>query len=199
MGREIKRVPIDFDWPLGMVWKGYINPYDAQECKVCKGSGHNPETKQISDDWYDFANSGRRWDKSITQDEVNALVEHGRLWDFTRTWIPGEGWVDKDPPYIPTADEVNRWSRHGTGHDAINQWICVETRAKRLGVWGRCPVCNGEGEIWFNDKIKNYLKIGIKTNAMIHLREKVISYGRQQQKVLLSRLYFLPLKILEST
>lgn len=27
MGREIKRVALDFDWPLKKVWKGYINPH----------------------------------------------------------------------------------------------------------------------------------------------------------------------------
>ena len=27
MGREIKRVPLDFDWPLDKPWKGFVNPY----------------------------------------------------------------------------------------------------------------------------------------------------------------------------
>ena len=28
MGREIKRVALDFNWPLGMVWDGYITEDD---------------------------------------------------------------------------------------------------------------------------------------------------------------------------
>lgn len=154
MGRKIKRVPVDFDWPLKTPWKGYINPYCSRDCKPCDSSGLNPETKKISDDWYDFSNSGRRWCNNITQDEVEALVENNRLWDFTRDWIPGKGWIEKEPSYIPTADEVNRWSRGGLGHDGLNQWICVEARARRMGVWGHCLVCNGEGVIWFNDQIR---------------------------------------------
>lgn len=27
MGREIRRVPLDFDWPLHKVWRGFINPH----------------------------------------------------------------------------------------------------------------------------------------------------------------------------
>jgi len=27
MGRELRRVPLDFDWPLNEVWKGFLNPH----------------------------------------------------------------------------------------------------------------------------------------------------------------------------
>ena len=26
MGREIRRVPLDFDWPLNTVWEGFLTP-----------------------------------------------------------------------------------------------------------------------------------------------------------------------------
>lgn len=154
MGRELKRVPLDFNWPLNMPWKGYINPYHSQECSVCDGSGHNPETKQIADDWYDFAGTGRKWCYNITQDEVDALVEAGRLYDFTHHFVEGRGWIPIEPKPFVSAETVNIWSRRGLGHDAINRWICVEARARRLGVWGDCPVCNGDGVIWFNERVK---------------------------------------------
>ena len=127
MGREVKRVPLDFDWPLRQVWKGYLNPYykHFRKCPFCDGSGYNPETKQLSDDWYAFGSYYARWCDKITQDEVDALVEKGRLYDFTHEIVRGHGWVKKDPPYHPTAREVNTWARNGRGHDAINQWICV--------------------------------------------------------------------------
>ena len=78
MGREIKRVPLDFNWPLNMQWKGYMNPYTSQKCTVCDSTGLNPETKQISDDWYDFGDTGKRWCNNITQHEVDALIEERR-------------------------------------------------------------------------------------------------------------------------
>ncbi len=44
---------------------------------------------------------------------------------------------------IPSAEEVNACVSF---HDSINRWILIETRAKRLGVYGLCPVCHGKGE-----------------------------------------------------
>ena len=40
------------------------------------------------------------------------------------------------------------------GHDSTNQWICVEAKAKRLGFWGHCKLCKGNGEYWADDKYK---------------------------------------------
>lgn len=41
MGRELKRVSLDFAWPLKKVWAGYLNPYaafqiDCTECECLK-------------------------------------------------------------------------------------------------------------------------------------------------------------------
>ena len=156
MGREIKRVALDFNWPQNMIWKGFLNPYHSQKCIACDQSGYNPETKKLADDWYDFGRTGRRWCDAITQDEVQALVDNGRLRGLTHDHVPGKDCVEKEPHSVPTAVEVNRLSRiRGVFlHDAINKLICVETRAKRLGVWGTCPVCQGNGELWFSDKCK---------------------------------------------
>ncbi|WP_394831687.1 hypothetical protein LVJ94_34760 [Pendulispora rubella] len=150
MGREVRRVPLDFDWPLNKVWKGFLCPYRSAHCVACGGTGLNPATKQISDDFYGLAKPKRRWVNAITQDEVQALVDEDRLGAFTHTFVQGQ-YVKKDPPYVPTAREVNAWSRQGLGHDTVNQHILVRTRAKRLGVYGLCEVCTGEGELWPDD------------------------------------------------
>ena len=163
MGREIKRVALDFDYPINkMIWKGYHNPYHPLECGVCSGSGMSPEAKRVCDDWYGFDDPTRRWCDKITQDEVQALLDAGRLWDFTRVPITLEqkrevvakiaagenGWLPYDNGCVPTAEEVNEWSRRGLGHDAINQSICVDARLKRLGIERECPCCKGEGVLW---------------------------------------------------
>lgn len=79
MGRELKRVALDFDWPLNKIWSGFINPYYeeckpctsceqtgysakarcarlgiSEECDVCKGEGSiwsSPEAKAASETW----------------------------------------------------------------------------------------------------------------------------------------------------
>lgn len=156
MGREIKRVALDFDYPINqMIWKGYHNPYLGLECTSCNGSGHSPEYKKLSDDWYGFERPSEKWSNKIDQSEVEALIEGGRLIEFTHGWVSGYGWVKKDPEYIPTYQEVNDWSEKGLGHDSINQRICVKARLKSRGMTDHtCDVCHGEGELWPDDKYK---------------------------------------------
>lgn len=35
MGRELKRVALDFQWPLDKIWKGYLNPFH-KKCPWCE-------------------------------------------------------------------------------------------------------------------------------------------------------------------
>jgi hypothetical protein len=94
------------------------------------------------------------WCHHLNQADVDALIEDGRLMDFTHTWKAGEGWKVKDPPYRPTAAEVNIWSCSSMGHDAINQWIVISAECKRLGYEERCRRCEGEGSLWPSPEIK---------------------------------------------
>lgn len=165
MGREVKRVPIDFNWPMHVVWKGYMCPYSPVSCKQCGGSGLNKATKEIQDSWYG-ENYQNGWNHSLEQEDVQALIDADRLWDFTRIPLNDEqreivkkkiadgsnSWLPFNNGRIPTAQEVNAWSRHGFGHDSINRMICVEAKAKRLGVYGKCELCHGEGQYWCEDK-----------------------------------------------
>jgi len=123
---------------------------DSERCAACDGSGHNPATKQISDDFYDCAGMGRRWCDAITEDEATALIEAGRI---GRKWN-GLNWDERVVP-APTAAQINAINARGSvvlfgegAHDAINSTILVKTRAKRLGVYGKCTACDGHGEIF---------------------------------------------------
>lgn len=57
MGREVKRVPLDFAWPQDKIWEGFINPYGnhTTKCHKCAGTGLTPEAKRIYDQWYGYA------------------------------------------------------------------------------------------------------------------------------------------------
>lgn len=41
MSREVRRVPLDFTWPLGKVWHGYLMPDELRppQCPDCAGNG----------------------------------------------------------------------------------------------------------------------------------------------------------------
>lgn len=57
MGREIKRVTLDFDWPLNKTWEGYLNPFFeyCRKCAYCEGKGLSPDAKRIDEQWYGYA------------------------------------------------------------------------------------------------------------------------------------------------
>ncbi len=147
----------------------YFEVTRAQEqCAPCDGSGYNPDTKIIADTFYnhhtqetwfpgarqvpDFlgggyiGKQGEGWHNKITQDEVDALVAEDRLYDLTHT-CDKDGWTPKG--ITLTAEQVNAWENSKTlGHDAINRSILIRTRAKRLGVYGLCETCSGEGKVF---------------------------------------------------
>jgi len=53
MGREIRRVPLDFDWPLNKTWEGFLSPdsLDGKDCPDCE-NGYSPQAKNLHDLWY---------------------------------------------------------------------------------------------------------------------------------------------------
>lgn len=56
MSRKIYRVPVDFDWPLNQVWKGFLMPdkFDEDACPAgCKG-GYSWQYNRLHDLWYGY-------------------------------------------------------------------------------------------------------------------------------------------------
>jgi hypothetical protein len=53
MGREVRRVPVDFNWPLRQRWTGFVNPYykHNHECSECRGSGYSPQAEAFQQQW----------------------------------------------------------------------------------------------------------------------------------------------------
>ena len=198
MGREVKRVPLDFDWPLDKVWQGFLMPdrLRGDKCPDCR-NGYSAHAQHLFDLWYGYvpfepADNGSTplaldtpavrafaernvtrapeyygtgedvivreaarladlwngmWSHHLNDEDVAALVEAGRLHDFTHTWIKGDGWVKKDPPVVPTAVQVNEWSLHGFGHDSINASVAVRARCEREGAAEVCSTCDGHSDV----------------------------------------------------
>lgn len=220
MGRELKRVALDFEWPLDKVWEGYLNPYYEKklECPHCDGSGSTPEAKFLADQWYgkvpfkpedrgsvpytsdhpvvmsvacrnvayspSFYGEGslavlreaerlvkhlnRGWNHHLNELDVAALLEAGRLWDFTRHWdSEARKWVDNDPVVIPTPQQVNDWSLSGMGHDSINQWAVVGAECERRGIVSSCPHCDGEGATWPSKEDEAACEAWVKTEPPV--------------------------------
>lgn len=153
MGRKLMRVPMDFDWPRGVVWKGYESPFRFQGCGCCEGTGYNAETKAISDAFHGKrSNDPNRWRDKLTQEEVDFLASGGHLWGLD---IPAGQTI--------TADECNEKVRCGglPENDFTIRRILTRSRAERLGVYGECRFCRGSGQLqfpWFYRLLANLWK-----------------------------------------
>lgn len=158
----------DFGWKLDDL-NECVNFYfsierDSEECKACGGSGHNPATREIADTFYDHGDysidfvawkirgnaeaarrpggaTGRRWCDAITEDELQALRDAGRIrGGITLAEVNAANAPGARGGFAHTAGVVN--------HDGINRSILIETRAKRLGVDGECTACDGHGHVY---------------------------------------------------
>jgi hypothetical protein len=110
-----------------------------------------------------------QWSHHLIQADVDALLEHDRLWNFTR--VPRDAgqavvvairmafhntnsWLPESNGRHPTADEVNDWSIGGMSHDSINSMYCIKARCEREGVPYLCARCKGSGKIWPSPEIE---------------------------------------------
>lgn len=158
MGRELKRVPLDFQWPMNAIWKGYINPYRSVKCKACDGSGYSGRARKYNEEWYDLDNyhiycqpnpyrQGCTYNPHshryrLTQIEIDALLKEGRL---KLEWLAGNK---------ATPETVKEWLlKDSFGFDGISHHVCLSATAEAEGWDPNCPYCNGEGEHWFSDEI----------------------------------------------
>jgi hypothetical protein len=196
VGRELKRVPLDFKWPINKTWEGYLNPFSKHAIKCCK-QGYSKEGQFLHDSFYsvyqtdlwavwtghnilairprerlkqmgwddrvcDNIDMARQfgfksltcWGDKLDADDIKALVDDNRLYDFTQTWTRETGWKPKDPAYMPTPDEVNAWSGQGMGHDAINCGILIKHRCKKIGVNDICEKCEGTSRLWPSPEVE---------------------------------------------
>src|ERR1022692_3137463 len=74
MGREIKRVPVGWGWPLNEVWEGFLMPdkFGETPCEACcydraptimdelfptprSGTGSSPRAQHLHNLWYGYA------------------------------------------------------------------------------------------------------------------------------------------------
>lgn len=131
MGRELKRVALDFNWPLEKVWRGYLNPHYAHchDCPHCKGSGSSPMALRLKDRWYGYE-PFRPKDRGSRP----FMPTHPAV------WAQAERHVNSNPGFYGTGDsainrEANRlsgffnrqWSHHLNADD-----VAALVKAHRL-------------------------------------------------------------------
>lgn len=135
MGRELKRVPLDFAWPLETVWKGFVNPH-YEECTACHGQGSTTARQRLEDLVRLLLLSGEdakrgRCHPYFHADCLNTqgIVPSQELTALTT------GLAGREPSFL--------------GHDACDTWSATKKIIKAAGLssvlWGMCLVCHGDG------------------------------------------------------
>jgi len=96
MSRNLKRVPINFDWPLHKIWSGYVNPYYKQstKCPDCENGYDRAQGRPDAnaalfyDQWY-----GNAPFDPVAYGAEPLTIEHPSVQAFARRN------VDRSPDY----------------------------------------------------------------------------------------------------
>lgn len=149
MGREIRRVPLDFDWPLKTVWRGFLNPHGGPCPAEARGEcfdGHSP---------------GRQYLCAIVQllaiAGENGLGSRGvSIWPHPYIQsLPGTPRLNGQAvgPTRDLAELTERLAGRAPslfGHDAVDRWRIESAIIKAAGLdpetWGICSVCEGHAD-----------------------------------------------------
>lgn len=107
---------------------------ESKECEACDGNGYHQDAQHVVNTFYAHMNPrGESWKDKITQDELDALIESGRV---------------KAGATLEEVNGENAPNARGFGHDAINRHILTEARLKRLGLPIHCDCCGGDGYVY---------------------------------------------------
>ncbi|MGI5155763.1 hypothetical protein [Microbispora sp. CA-102843] len=149
MGREIKRVPLDFDWPLKTVWSGFLMPEELHlpTCQSCGGEGTTIAARYLN----------------CIAHLINLVGEAGVDDRPLHPWlaeIPLGPGVKPGPDAAElSAGLAGRSPRDPFGHDAIDRWRTTQKIVEAAGLpetWGQCPACNGRGEVGTDEQRAAY-------------------------------------------
>lgn len=142
MGREVKRVPLDFQHPLNEVWPGFLMPdeLDLPTCPDCGGRG---------------ATAAHEWVSAVVR--VLLLLDVDLIAQAQgRPMHPYLESLATRPGGLRPSADIAEFGRGLAGrepfiiHDAIDQWTATDALIKAAGLpdtWGRCSTCSGNGEV----------------------------------------------------
>lgn len=146
MGREARRVPLDFDWPQGETWDGYLMPDRLQEdqCPDCRHGG-TPAYDWLQKVAYVIAGLADDAD-----DEVRGRAMHPYL-EPLRAISYGGNHSRTDPrpgrQFAEFADGISQQSSTFLGRDSYRMQTALIAAAGLPEDWGLCPTCNGHASV----------------------------------------------------
>lgn len=146
MGRLLRRVPLDFDWPQDKVWEGFLMPDDLRldDCPDCMGTGATPARQ-----WLNKVASYISIIAGDHNDEERGLPMHPYL--TSAPWgapvdRPGTEFTDFARALAPEAV----FGARGVHVDHYRVTQALLEAARLSDRWGWCPRCEGSAliEAW---------------------------------------------------
>lgn len=144
MGRQTKRVPLDFDWPQGKTWEGYLMPdrFDGAKCPDCE-RGSTPDGELLQGIAYMLV--------GLADD----VVQQGRGRDLHPYLQPIHdiSYVSGRPRPTPAFEEfVKGLHPEDRGYDMLGRqpYAMYHRLIELAGLpkdWGTCPTCKGHGSV----------------------------------------------------
>lgn len=170
MGRQVRRVPVDFDWPINQTWQGFLIP-DAlieEPCPDCYTLGYRGDRTGGSG-----ATAAHRWLEAICNlicmlaDDVDDQKRDGV--PVTQR-VTGAGGTDRMHPYLQDLMRINVYEHRRPSEDIVelvnglsgsngpgflgrsssDAWRILGKIVEAAGLsdkWGHCPTCDGHGSV----------------------------------------------------
>lgn len=150
MGREVRRVPLDFDWPLNKTWEGFLNPHGGPCPAAARG------------ECFDGVTAGRRYvcalaqllavagDDAASGPRKRGIWPHPYIQDLPMAPRLGGRPVGPSPDLAALTTALAGRERSFMGHDACDHWTIEKKLIEVAGLdpekWGMCPVCDGHAD-----------------------------------------------------
>jgi hypothetical protein len=145
MGRELKRVPLDFDWPVDEIWTGYINPH-YQKCPACD-NGQLPARDQLDRlcnmiAWlgYSTMRGGHNWHPMFDSFMRPSPIDP-KLFEVIDGLCRAGDAVSREK--YPSNRPLAGLTGPGSGDDYHITLLFLRTAGLPLD-WGVCEVCHGK-------------------------------------------------------
>lgn len=141
----VRKVPLNFDWPIGRVWAGFKNPHleHAKTCTECRGTGETVARRRLRDLISLLLLSG----KDARRGKCHLFLQHAPL-NGTQGLVPGVDMVELTSGLSLDSAQPGR----------SEDWLLAEERiiaaAGLSKDWGTCPECQGEKLIWASEGSK---------------------------------------------
>lgn len=143
MGRDVRRVPLDFDWPQGETWQGYLRPdsLHGEKCPDCK-NGATDALEWVTKVAYIIGGLA-----DDIRDQERGRPMHPYLVPLREISYgygidrPSEDFVEFATGLAPDADGGF------LGFDPHRMQSALIKAAGLPDKWGWCPTCEGEASL----------------------------------------------------